>query len=200
MASAVPIGAVAKENGDVVLPATQRPDGTWRKERRIKKGYIPQDEVAKFETRGTQNQKYLKNRLPPGMAPESASEPNKPLTAAQKKNQARAAARKAKKAAERAACVGDDDDNDDDQDGVETAAKALGGLKVSAGGGGASGEQTASEPLDSARKIKALNKKIRQVEELEAKVTSGEVVPTEEQRQKLARKPALVAELAELQA
>ncbi|CAB1119553.1 unnamed protein product [Ectocarpus sp. CCAP 1310/34] len=198
MASAVPIGAVAKENGDVVLPATQRPDGTWRKERRIKKGYIPQDEVAKFETRGTQNQKYLKNRLPPGMAPEPASEPNKPLTAAQKKNQARAAARKAKKAAGRAACVGDDDN--DDQDIVETAAKALGGLKVCAGGGGASGEQTASEPVDSARKIKALNKKIRLVEELEAKVASGEVVPTEEQRQKLARKPALVSELAELQA
>ncbi|CAN0548151.1 unnamed protein product, partial [Ectocarpus sp. 12 AP-2014] len=81
---------------------------------------------------------------------------------------------------------------------VETAAEALGGLKVSAGGGGASGEQTASEPVDSARKMKALHKKIRLVEELEAKVASGEVVPTEEQRQKLARKPALVAELVEV--
>ncbi|CAN0423937.1 unnamed protein product, partial [Ectocarpus fasciculatus] len=90
------------------------------------------------------------------------------------------------------------DDDNDDQDGVDTAAKALSGLKVSSGGGGASGEQTASEPVDSARKMKALNKKIRQVEELEAKVASGEVVPTEEQRQKLARKPALVAELAEV--
>lgn len=46
--------------------------------------------------------------------------------------------------------------------------------------------------------IKALNKKIRQVEELEAKVAAGSVVPTEEQRQKLARKPALLAELAEV--
>lgn len=52
--------------------------------------------------------------------------------------------------------------------------------------------------VDHHPQMKALNKKIRQVEELEAKVAAGSVVPTEEQRQKLARKSALLAELAEV--
>ncbi|CAM9964200.1 unnamed protein product, partial [Ascophyllum nodosum] len=199
MASPVPIGAVVKENGDVVIPATQRPDGTWRKERRLRAGYVPQDEVQAYESKGTQHQKFMANRLPPGMAPDSAEEA-KPLTAAQKKNQARAAARKAKKAAERAAASASDGGVDAREVGVGEAAAALENVKVSVGGGGneAGPGEEGSGSADAAKKVKALNKKIRQVEDLEAKVAAGEVVPSEEQRQKLARKPALLAELAEV--
>lgn len=35
------------------IPGSMRPDGTFRAPIKVKKGYVPQDEVQKFETKGS---------------------------------------------------------------------------------------------------------------------------------------------------
>lgn len=82
--------AILKDDKGYYVPATQRRDGTWRKERRLKENYIPQDEVALYESKG---KKFAASKptLPPGapvtMVAVPKQQPKKVLTEKQPKQE-----------------------------------------------------------------------------------------------------------------
>mmetsp|Transcript_15246 Transcript_15246/g.38474 ORF Transcript_15246/g.38474 Transcript_15246/m.38474 type:complete len:88 (-) Transcript_15246:768-1031(-) len=39
------------ETGEKIIASSRRPDGTLRKEIRVRAGYVPQDEVRRYESR-----------------------------------------------------------------------------------------------------------------------------------------------------
>lgn len=165
--------------GETWIPASRRPDGTWRKARRVKEGYVPPDEVAKYESKGKQWVDSIP-KLPPGVHEEES----KQLSKNQKK-------RKSKKK----------DGNDSQRCEVEEVTEKMQTAKVS-NAATAAGTVYTSNPDDlKLKRVKNLRKKLRQIQDLQAKIDSGELVnPEATQLEKLSRREEIEKELEELEA
>ncbi|KAK6121035.1 hypothetical protein DH2020_045225 [Rehmannia glutinosa] len=163
------LGKTLKE-GERVLAPTRRPDGTLRKPVRIRAGYVPQDEVAVYQSKGALWKKEISamQEVPPGYDQVVESKPK-----------SKSAKRNERKKEKRQQAAVDKDKNDDLSadnttdlpDTMETVSSKMNGLSLSGNASLVTPPTNSTEcptPEDQVqdidKKIRALKKKIRLTE------------------------------------
>jgi len=171
-----------RSTGYTIIPATQRPDGTWRKEIKVKAGYVPPDEMDRYQSKGRQITAGSSG-LPPGMAVEENTVTKK--TKNQKKNERRKAKKQEMKTQDTKSQVE-----------ADTLTSSLGNMNMK--DEKAEEAQVSKETI--AKKLKNLKKKLRQIEELEKKVRNNEIKElSKEQTEKVSRKKDILDEIEDLE-
>ncbi|KAB2045994.1 hypothetical protein ES319_D01G202000v1 [Gossypium barbadense] len=183
------------KEGERILAPTRRPDGTLRKPIRIRAGYVPQEEVAIYQSKGALWKKEMASQVvPPGYDPPADA---KPKTKSAKRNERKKEKRLQGKNLEE---VSDDENTredvpEEDLDGsksVKSLTSQMSDLAFSQNpvptsppSNTVDASDAGAPVLDLDKKIRALKKKIRLAEAQQQKTPQQDMKP--EQLEKLAK-------------
>lgn len=176
---------VKDDSGATFIPATQRPDGTWRKARRVKDGYVPQEEVPLYESKGKQ---WAKAK-PAGPVGLSQIDMEKIKLANTESGPNKSSNKKKKKPAANSVGI--------HQQNVDNVAKKLDATRIDGGETKKGTQPTASDP---AKKLKNLKKKLREIDCLKEKIENGTLAnPDKDQLEKVSRREQVAMEIEDLE-
>ncbi|GAV08255.1 hypothetical protein RvY_17978 [Ramazzottius varieornatus] len=116
-----PLQTYVKDNsGATIIPASRRPDGSMRKEIRVKEGFVPQEEVPVYQAKPQRVQVHFHASTEPvGYSPvDDDTETKKELS----KSAIKRAKQKAKKAADKEKAGGDSS--------VDSLSQKVSGMKL----------------------------------------------------------------------
>jgi partner of Y14 and mago len=151
------------------IPGSRRPDGTLRKERKVRPGFTPAEDVVRYSNSRIEASKP--SQYPPGYTPKTKLET------------ASGAKKKANKAEKVDSAAG--------QTRFQEAKSKDETVPTS------SASPAPSAATEKEKKIKALQKKLRQIDELKAKKSSGTSLNAE-QLDKITKAKSLEEELSKL--
>ncbi|KAL0422314.1 UNVERIFIED_CONTAM: Partner of Y14 and mago [Sesamum latifolium] len=191
---AAELGKTLKE-GERILAPTRRPDGTLRKPIRIRAGYVPQDEVAIYQSKGSLWRKEMAatQEVPPGYDPVvEAKTKSKSAKRNERKKEKRQQAALDKGKSSEQNDVSSADGSSYLPENVESIASKMNGLSLSGSASlvtPPSDSTECSAPVDQVqdidKKIRALKKKIRLTEAQQQKGAEKDLKP--EQLEKVAK-------------